>query len=324
MSVFQPDLTPVSTGDLPSIREETTQAARPPRSLNIIGARNWFFLASLVVIIPGIISMATQGFLLGIDFQGGTQFQLKFSRSPDLAQVQSAVSAQGVNGVVQQTANGSYLIRTGSIDPQHQAQFESALETRLGAIDQSQTQVANVGPMLPSGVLAVSASSVGLLQPLHESRGTTSWEIDSGRLVPAPSDVQVAAGTNGALITPTRPDPIGIDLVAEVSTGWLPEIEGLLAVWSPDTSGTESGVDSGPPAERFPMLRDDLLPESRTVQRADLSVPLGVGVLATLGYRLRRPLLKWLYRRSASPVSLLPSRPMAIRNGKRSRVSPHV
>ena len=47
---------------------------RPPRTLDIIGARNWFFLASLVIIIPGIISMAGQGFLLGIDFQGGTQF----------------------------------------------------------------------------------------------------------------------------------------------------------------------------------------------------------------------------------------------------------
>ncbi|HEY8761776.1 MAG TPA: hypothetical protein VIP52_12810, partial [Candidatus Dormibacteraeota bacterium] len=70
-------------------------APRPPRSLNLIGARNWYFLASLIIIIPGIVSMATQGFLLGIDFQGGTQFLLKFGNNPSLAEVQSAVSAQG-------------------------------------------------------------------------------------------------------------------------------------------------------------------------------------------------------------------------------------
>ncbi len=131
----------------------STAAPARPRSLDIVGARNWFFLLSLLFIIPGIISMATQGFLLGIDFQGGTQFQLKFTRNPTLAEVQTAVSAQGVNGVVQQTANGSFLIRTGSIDPQHQAQFENALAVKLGPIDENQTQVANVGPTIAAEII---------------------------------------------------------------------------------------------------------------------------------------------------------------------------
>ncbi len=139
-------------------------APRPPRSLNLIGARNWYFLASLIIIIPGIVSMATQGFLLGIDFQGGTQFQLRFQGSPSLVAVQSAVSAQGVNGVVQQTAGGAYLIRTGPIDPKQQKKFEDGLSSRLGPIDVNQTQVSEVGPTIAgeivrSAILAILAAS---------------------------------------------------------------------------------------------------------------------------------------------------------------------
>ncbi len=139
-------------------------APRPPRSLNLIGARNWYFLASLIIIIPGIVSMATQGFLLGIDFQGGTQFQLRFQGSPSLVTVQSAVSAQGVNGVVQQTAGGAYLIRTGPIDPKQQKKFEDGLSSRLGPIDVNQTQVSEVGPTIAgeivrSAILAIVAAS---------------------------------------------------------------------------------------------------------------------------------------------------------------------
>jgi len=136
------------------------------RSLDIVGARNWFFLLSLLIIIPGIISMATQGFLLGIDFQGGTQFLLKFGNNPSLAEVQSAVSAQGVNGVVQQTANGSFLIRTGSIDPTHQAQLETALAAKLGKVDQ--ISVAYVGPTIAAeiiqrAIIAIVAASTLIL-----------------------------------------------------------------------------------------------------------------------------------------------------------------
>jgi preprotein translocase subunit SecF len=133
-----------------------------PRSLDLVGARNWFFLFSLLIIIPGIISMATQGFLLGIDFQGGTQFQLKFGNNPSLAQVQSAVSAEGVSGVVQQAGDGSFLIRTGYLDPNQQASFEAKLANSLGPVNQ--VSVSYVGPTIAAeiiqrAILAILAAS---------------------------------------------------------------------------------------------------------------------------------------------------------------------
>ncbi|MDQ6692426.1 MAG: protein translocase subunit SecF [Candidatus Dormibacteraeota bacterium] len=142
---------------------------RKSRTLDVIGARNWYFLFSLIVIIPGIISMATQGFLLGIDFQGGTEFFLKFRNNPDLAQVQQAVSSQGLSGVVQKAANGSYLIRTAPISPIQQKQFETILVSRLGPEDDSFRQVNEVGPTIANEIVrgaliaVVSASSLILL-----------------------------------------------------------------------------------------------------------------------------------------------------------------
>jgi preprotein translocase subunit SecF len=157
--------TPVESTPAPALAPSPAAVAPAPprsRSLDIVGARNWFFLASLVIIIPGIISMATQGFLLGIDFQGGTQLLLQFGNHPTLAQVQSEVSAQGVSGVVQQTSSGAFLIRSGSIDPAHQVIFEKALATRLGAVNQ--ISAANVGPtiageIIQRAILAILAAS---------------------------------------------------------------------------------------------------------------------------------------------------------------------
>ena len=120
-------------------------AERKSRSLDLVGRRNWFFGASLLIIAPGIFFMLTRGFLLGIDFQGGTEFFLKFTQQPTQAAVESAVAAEGVNGTVQRTGTGSFIIRTPPLDPVHQRQLQDNLAGRLGPIDSTASQVNEVG-----------------------------------------------------------------------------------------------------------------------------------------------------------------------------------
>jgi SecD/SecF fusion protein len=45
---------------------------------DIVRNRNWFFLASLAIIIPGIVAIVGWGFRLGIDFAGGDQIQATY------------------------------------------------------------------------------------------------------------------------------------------------------------------------------------------------------------------------------------------------------
>jgi preprotein translocase subunit SecF len=119
------------------------RAAAPARRLDIIGHRNIFFLVSLLIIIPGMVSMVTRGFLLGIDFQGGSEFFVTFPSSVGLQAVEQAVASQPVNGQVQQTADGQFIIRTSPLNPAQATTFTDSVAKRIGStitINQ-QTQV---------------------------------------------------------------------------------------------------------------------------------------------------------------------------------------
>lgn len=155
--------------DTGAVTEETADTTvRRPRRLDIIGHRNWYFAASLLVILPGLVAMITRGFLLGIDFAGGSEFFLKFTERPSLAAVNTAVAAAGVNGTVQDAGGGTYIIRTGFADPAHQQAFQDSLTKKLGPIDDQSSQIQTVGGTVAgetvrNAFLAVLAAAVCIL-----------------------------------------------------------------------------------------------------------------------------------------------------------------
>src|SRR5207248_1363387 len=113
--------------------QETAVVAQPPRvrRLNIIGRRNLFFAISLLIIIPGIVSMATKHFALGIDFAGGTELTVTFAGHPSLQQVEGAVDSEGLRGQVIQTKDG-YILRYPVLNQTALTTVESYLTSRLG------------------------------------------------------------------------------------------------------------------------------------------------------------------------------------------------
>jgi preprotein translocase subunit SecF len=142
--------------------EEADQRVRPARRLDIISRRNLFFLISLIIIIPGIVSMVTRGFLLGIDFQGGTEFFLTFQNRPSLLAVEAAVGQEGVNGVVQQSGPSTFIVRTAPLDPKQQSQFESNLTQKVGPVDESKRQVVQVGPAIAREIVTKALGAIVL------------------------------------------------------------------------------------------------------------------------------------------------------------------
>jgi len=140
----------------------------PPRvrRLDIVGRRNWFFLISLLIIIPGIISMSTRHFLLGIDFAGGTEFTVSFANHPTVTQVEDAVAGMNIDGSVISTGSGGYLIRTPPLSPAAQKTVEDGLQKGLGPMQLQ--QVLEVGGTIAKetiefAVLAVVLASLGIL-----------------------------------------------------------------------------------------------------------------------------------------------------------------
>jgi len=104
------------------------------RKLDIVSRRNWFFLVSLIIIIPGIFFMTTRGFLLGIDFAGGTEFTLSFTDKPSLQQVQAAVVAENIDGTAIPASGDNYIIRAKPLSPAQEATVEDHLRSKLGPV----------------------------------------------------------------------------------------------------------------------------------------------------------------------------------------------
>ena len=148
--------------------QETAVVAQAPRirRLNIIGRRNLFFAFSLLIIIPGIFSMWRNGFLLGIDFAGGTEFTVSFANHPSLALVESAVAAENLNGSVIETSGGGYIVRYPPLNAASQVSVQHDLANRLGPMKVDQILEVGgtiAGESIEFSLLAVVAASVAIL-----------------------------------------------------------------------------------------------------------------------------------------------------------------
>jgi len=139
---------------------------KPPRRLNLIGRRNWFFALSLIIIIPGIVSMATRHFALGIDFAGGTELTVSFPSHPTLGEVQQAVDHEGTNGSVISTGGDGYIIRYPALNTTQLANVQSDLKSRLGQTNVQQILTVGgtiAGETIFLSLLAVVLASVAIL-----------------------------------------------------------------------------------------------------------------------------------------------------------------
>lgn len=102
---------------------------------DFIGKRNIWFAFSTAVIAVGIAALLIKGLTFGIEFKGGTMFEAKFAKSPDVAQVRTSISPLGLSdAVIQQAGKNSVNIRTKELSVEKQQAVKDAL-TKIGAKD---------------------------------------------------------------------------------------------------------------------------------------------------------------------------------------------
>jgi preprotein translocase subunit SecF len=63
---------------------------------NFIGNRKWAYIVSGLITLIGIFSLATQGLRYDIDFTGGTLVQVRFDKTPSVADIRRALSRIGL------------------------------------------------------------------------------------------------------------------------------------------------------------------------------------------------------------------------------------
>jgi len=115
--------------------------------MNIVGRRNWYFLLSLAIILPGIVSMAFLGFRLGIDFAGGDQYNLAFTQPVQASAVQKEMDTFNVEAIVQQAGPDGVLVTTKPLSSAQETTIRADLAKKF-PLDPSRSSYAQVGPTI--------------------------------------------------------------------------------------------------------------------------------------------------------------------------------
>ncbi len=107
----------------------------------------WFFFLSLLVIIPGLISLVIYGLKLSIDFTGGTLLEYRFSKTVDKGAIVQQFNQKGVAvASIVPAGPTTYIIRTKPLDQKQITGIKNSLQQNFGQIADVQTE--SVGPVI--------------------------------------------------------------------------------------------------------------------------------------------------------------------------------
>lgn len=121
--------------------------------MNIIKYKNWFFALSLLVIIPGLISLFVWKLNLSIDFTGGSKMSFIFQKPVTGQQVDlfKTVFSQGHIPIVSlQTSGNTVSIRTKTLESPKHLQLLGALGNAFKGTQVREDEFTNVGPTIGS------------------------------------------------------------------------------------------------------------------------------------------------------------------------------
>ncbi len=130
--------------------------------IDIVNKRNWFFLVSIILLVPGIISMLVFGFRLGIDFSSGTVMTLRFSQTVDQSALRQQMSDLGYgDATIQKTSEGDFLVRTKDINSEQKIALVDGLKKGLN-LDVTIRDFNTVSPLVAGEVARNAAIAVGI------------------------------------------------------------------------------------------------------------------------------------------------------------------
>jgi len=130
--------------------------------MDFVGKRKIWYIISLLIIVPGLFSLAIQGLNLGIDFAGGNLIQVDFTQNVTTAEVRSALGTINLqDSGIQASDNNSFIIKTKVMEESEQDNLVSTLEKELGELEIQRSE--KVGPTIGkelrrSGFLALGVA----------------------------------------------------------------------------------------------------------------------------------------------------------------------
>ena len=122
-----------------------------------------FFLVSLAVILPGLVSLISFGLKPSIDFTGGTLWEIQVASdrvSSGIEVVQSVFEVEKLPVEIQTAAEDRLLIKTAVVGSSQKQTIAAALKERIG--DFTEIRFETLGPRLGTELLRKAAFAVVL------------------------------------------------------------------------------------------------------------------------------------------------------------------
>ncbi|MEK7848700.1 MAG: protein translocase subunit SecF [Chloroflexota bacterium] len=135
--------------------------------LDLMSRRLLYFIVSLAVLVPGLISLALPNRLnLGIEFTSGSTMTVRFEKPVELAEVRQALGDLGHTDAIPQRTGGDFFLRLREISVEERQALEAGLKEKLGPL--TVRDFASVSPIVSREIgrdaaLAIAAATVGIL-----------------------------------------------------------------------------------------------------------------------------------------------------------------
>lgn len=129
--------------------------------MNIIKYRNFFFAISLAIIIPGVVAFYLWGLRLGIDFAGGTLWEIKFEKQVSAHQVSEFLTKEAADvSSVAETSPNLTLVRMKTTDENKINDLKLKLGESFGKTEDLRLET--VGPVISRELTKKAITAVGI------------------------------------------------------------------------------------------------------------------------------------------------------------------
>lgn len=125
----------------------------------IVQKRNFFFVLSLLILVPGIVAYARWGLKLGIDFTGGTI--ISYAHVADPAPITDVIRGQGYHPTVQTSGSGGVSVRLESLTPEQHTSLTAAVLQKTPTT--FETSYETIGPTIGRELRAKAVSATILV-----------------------------------------------------------------------------------------------------------------------------------------------------------------
>ena len=163
----------------------------------------FYFIFSLVIILPGIYFLITSGLKLGIDFTGGALLEYRLDKQVDVGDLRKTISDQGVEiGQITLSSENTYIIRTKPLEQEKINSIKNALGEKYGQVEERRVEF--VGPIIGNelktkALIALGVASAAIVLYIALSfrkvpKPTSSWRFGVAAIVALLHDVLLVIG----------------------------------------------------------------------------------------------------------------------------------